>query len=333
MVKLDNKKLEKIITEASAKLKETNAKNFCISSIVPNEWLIEEEKKWDKNLNKKTIKSEINELISEGLKKSGLRYNASDGQVRVTFNLNNYSFEISNEPKFIFGRYFKYATPLSQSRWVSRETGEKHYISIEEIIGEVIKKYSKCSNYSLHASGREDVDVENHAGRPFVMELADPKEEFSLENITKELEKDGRVQVKDLRIVKRGWVELVSTSHFDKTYVAEIEAEREFNEGDLKKIKSLEGKIIEQQTPNRVMHRRANLERKRKIIRMEIVNYSGKSARISVEVEAGTYIKELINGDEGRTKPSISELLGSKVECKKLIVKEIKDQFLDSVNI
>ncbi len=283
-------------------------------------------------MKKKTIKSEINELIVEGLKKSGLGYNASNGQVRVMINLNNYSFEISNEPRFIFGRYFKYATPLSQSRWVSRKTGEKNYISIEEIIGEIIKKYSKCTNYFLHASGREDVDVENHAGRPFVMELVNPKEDFSLEKITEDLEKDGRVLVKDLRNVKRGFVELVSTSHFDKTYVAEIECEKELSEDDLKKIKSLEGVMLEQKTPNRVMHRRADLERKRKIIKMEIEKQSGNSATISIEVEAGTYIKELINGDEGRTKPSISELLGCKVGCKKLIVKEIKDQFLDSVS-
>lgn len=329
---LDQQKLEKPIKEASAQLKESSVKSFCISSILPNEWLIEEEKEWDKNLSKKSIKTTINELIVEGIKKlSEIRYDASNGQVRVTFNLNNYTFDIGIEPRFIFGRYFKYATPLSQSRWVSKETGEKNYISIEEIIGELIKKYSKCSNYFLHASGREDVDVENHAGRPFVMELVEPKEEFEFEKITQELEKDGRVRIKDLRKVKRGWVELVSNSHFDKIYVAEIEVERELNNEDIEKIKSLEGKLLEQKTPTRVAHRRADLERKRKIIEIRIVDFSGKSATISIEVEAGTYIKELINGDQGRTKPSISELLGCKVECKKLIVKEIKDQFFDSV--
>jgi len=43
-----------------------------------------------------------------------------------------------------------------------------------------------------------------------------------------------------------------------------------------------------------------------------------------IESQGGTYIKELINGDDGRTTPSFSEIFGSSLLCKKLDVLNIK---------
>jgi len=37
----------------------------------------------------------------------------------------------------------------------------------------------------------------------------------------------------------------------------------------------------------------------------------------------GLYIKELISGDDGRTKPSISEILNTPAECIELDVLEV----------
>ncbi|MHA1905460.1 MAG: hypothetical protein ACW977_16030 [Candidatus Thorarchaeota archaeon] len=38
------------------------------------------------------------------------------------------------------------------------------------------------------------------------------------------------------------------------------------------------------------------------------------------KVQGGTYVKELISGDDGRTTPSLSESLGVKCECIQLDV-------------
>lgn len=48
---------------------------------------------------------------------------------------------------------------------------------------------------------------------------------------------------------------------------------------------------------------------------------------IDVETQAGTYIKELIHGDFGRTKPSISTILGQKVDILSLDVLKIDLDF------
>ncbi|KAA0002525.1 MAG: hypothetical protein FE043_04055 [Thermoplasmata archaeon] len=49
-------------------------------------------------------------------------------------------------------------------------------------------------------------------------------------------------------------------------------------------------------------------------------------AVIVVKAESGTYIKELVTGDGGRTKPSLSELAGCAIEVKKLDVINIGDE-------
>ena len=42
-----------------------------------------------------------------------------------------------------------------------------------------------------------------------------------------------------------------------------------------------------------------------------------------IECEGGLYIKELISSDEGRTSPSVSEILGKKAFCVQLDVLEV----------
>ena len=47
---------------------------------------------------------------------------------------------------------------------------------------------------------------------------------------------------------------------------------------------------------------------------------SKKQFRAKIKTEAGTYIKELISGDNGRTKPSFAEILENPCICKELDV-------------
>jgi len=75
-----------------------------------------------------------------------------------------------------------------------------------------------------------------------------------------------------------------------------------------------------------VLHRRADKTRRKHV-------YSFTWERVAdpleiilfIEAEGGTYIKELISSDEGRTKPSVSELAGQKIVCKELDVLEVNN--------
>ena len=68
------------------------------------------------------------------------------------------------------------------------------------------------------------------------------------------------------------------------------------------------------------------LIRKRKIIDLKFGKFNKKELDLVVECTAGTYVKEFINGDNQRTKPSIAEILDNKVNKIVLDVIKIKDK-------
>ena len=57
----------------------------------------------------------------------------------------------------------------------------------------------------------------------------------------------------------------------------------------------------------------------------KLLHHTGRVAVIEIEAEAGLYIKELVSGDEGRTKSSLSELLGVESKVEKLDVLDVFD--------
>ena len=101
---------------------------------------------------------------------------------------------------------------------------------------------------------------------------------------------------------------------------------------DAKKAESLSGTMIFQQTPTRVLARRSDMERRRKVFKMSATLEKDGKLRLKMLAEAGTYIKELIHGDEGRTKPSLSALLSCRAACDELDVIGIRDCFLQTLS-
>jgi tRNA pseudouridine synthase 10 len=88
----------------------------------------------------------------------------------------------------------------------------------------------------------------------------------------------------------------------------------------------LAGKPISQQTPNRVAHRRADLERVRTVRRLEVESVNGREVVFIVEADSGTYIKELMHGDDGRTQPNVAGIVGVPCEVLELDVIAIGDK-------
>jgi len=334
-------KLPEMEKKAEVLLK--GCKNFSISTLIPKAWLEHEEDIFDFGMDgQESIKSRINNHLSKILaKKTGCRY-ARDGECKLIFEMRTGNVNLEYNELFVFGRYKKLEAGISQSIWLCKKCSGRgcikcdgkgrNYLSIEEIIGKPMKEAADASKFTLHASGREDVDATNSAGRPFVIELSKAKNrEIDLNAVKDSINKSGKVSVHDLRIVPREFSEIVTESHFDKEYEAEVEFDKDMTENDFKKIDVLQGAILEQRTPARVAHRRADLVRKRKIIELEsFVNlHNQRCGTFRILAEAGTYIKELISGDNGRTQPSIAGVLGFGAKCTKLNVSKIYDCFLD----
>jgi len=327
------------LAEKAADLIPGDWDSFSLSTTIPREWLLAEEEAFDYSEGE-AVKSYVNHILAEKVEGlSGKEYDAQAGSGRLVFDLHSFTANAINEPVFLFGRYRKLVPGLSQSRWHCKSCNGRGckncdgkgvlYESVEDIIASPLEREFGGEG-SLHASGREDVDVANTAGRPFVLSISSPKRtKAELEKALAEINSSGKVEVDMLKPVKRGAVALVADSHFMKSYLALIEVEGGATEEDLQKISSF-SEELSQRTPERVAHRRADLVRKR---RAEVVSVSLEGGAIEAEIRAepGTYIKELVSGDSGRTKPSFSSLLGKGCSCKKLEVSGIEDGFLSLV--
>ncbi|GLT99912.1 hypothetical protein SLE2022_173160 [Rubroshorea leprosula] len=241
-------------------------------------------------------------------------------------------------PIYLGGRYLKFSRNVSQTCWIIGEErmGEA---SVEEIIGSNILPMCKGDNYKFHAAGREDIDVRMlGSGRPFLVEIQNARQ-IPSEAIVKEIEtringlENKLVGVKNLKVVgSEGWTLMrEGESEKQKQYAALVWISRPLDDEDLKTISSLKDMQIMQKTPIRVLHRRSPLEREKLIHWMKIERIAGSSQYFLLYLctQAGTYIKEFVHGDLGRTHPSVGSILGCRAEIMQLDVTNVKmDCFL-----
>jgi tRNA pseudouridine synthase 10 len=182
---------------------------------------------------------------------------------------------------------------------------------------------------AFHASGREDIDARMlGTGRPFVVEISKPKKRSI--DLTRILEAinatgSGKVQVSRLRFTNRDVVRrLKKAESAQKEYRVLVEFERDVSAAELQRVEQeLTGASIKQQTPLRVVHRRADLIREKYIYRVKVKKVAPKQAEMIVRCQGGLYVKELVSGDEGRTVPSVSSLLGTAAKTLKLDVLKV----------
>lgn len=96
---------------------------------------------------------------------------------------------------------------------------------------------------------------------------------------------------------------------------------------DWAKLESLSSKcpiVLQQKTPIRVLHRRSLATRERSIFRLEVSKpetQDPKAFVLNMATQAGTYVKEFVHGDFGRTTPSLRDLLDADVDILALDVK------------
>ena len=101
-----------------------------------------------------------------------------------------------------------------------------------------------------------------------------------------------------------------------------------YNDDEIKSlIKGLQGIMLNQQTPKRVSHRRADKIRKRRVIEVKDIqtfsDFTPVEVEFSLRCQSGTYVKETVHGDDGRTQPSVAELFNADCEVLSLDVVDI----------
>ncbi|AIJ06389.1 THUMP domain protein [Methanocaldococcus bathoardescens] len=341
----NKQKMEKLLNKVIELLKEYEFDTFLIGTHIPKEI-----KELEKEIETEFMESIKQEFGREFGKMLAVRLDKAPNKEYpdIVVHINPYNEEIYLQinPLFIKGRYRKLVRGIPQTRWPCRKcrgkgcelcnyTGKKYPISVEEIIAKPFLEATKGVDAKFHGAGREDIDVRMLGdGRPFVLEIKEPKiRKIDLNKIAEEVNKDGRVEVLNLEFgVRKDKVIFKNTPH-RKTYRALVECSDKITDDELKLLeKELENRTIYQKTPKRVLHRRADLERIRKVYKVKTSKVDDNHFEMIIYCDGGLYIKELISGDDGRTNPSVSSILNKNCICKELDVLKIHDNDTEGEN-
>lgn len=236
---------------------------------------------------------------------------------------------------FVEGRYRKLTRDLPQTKFYCPECkgrgcnrcegfGKITRDSVQELLAWVALPRFKARRNKFHGAGREDMDVRMLGeGRPFVLEVLRVKQpEIDLAELAAEVNRrnEGRLEILDLRYSNKARVVELKEMRCAKDYRALISFAEPIPDAQAKLDALLAGGRLDlvQKTPQRVAHRRADLDRERWI---EVLEHGPASAEdagdwwVTIRSQHGTYIKEAISGDDGRSKPSLTELLGVACHC------------------
>lgn len=124
---------------------------------------------------------------------------------------------------------------------------------------------------------------------------------------------------------------LEGESEKQKQYTAVIWLSRPVTDAEIELFAGIKDLEIQQKTPVRVLHRRSPLVRPRSIhwLCLERIAGTPQYYLLHLCTQAGTYIKEFVHGDLGRTYPNVGSLLGCEAEILQLDVTDIKMDLFD----
>ncbi|XP_065691790.1 tRNA pseudouridine synthase Pus10 [Patagioenas fasciata] len=238
--------------------------------------------------------------------------------------------QCNNGAVFVAGRYNKYSRNLPQTPWII-DGERKLESSVEELISEHLIAEFKADSFNFSSSGREDVDVRTLGnGRPFAIELVNPRRiHFTAEEM-KGLQQtinnsSDKIQVRDLQLVTREAIGRMKEGEEEKTktYSALIWTDEAIQKEDIAFLDDIKELKLDQKTPLRVLHRRPLAVRSRIIHTMKSQYIDEHHFRLHLKTQAGTYIKEFVHGDFGRTKPNIGSLLNRTADILELDVESV----------
>jgi len=288
------------------------------------------------------LRGDLNrELGKQAQRALGREANFERPELVIVYDMALDSLNLQINPLFVYGCYRKLVRGIPQSRWDCTAcrgkgcescggTGRRYPDSVSEYVGIPVQTAANGSRFKFHAAGREDIDaLMLGGGRPFVVEISEPRiRSLDLDTVTQTINQQaaGKVEVSDLQYTEREYAQRLKheASHNIKEYLALIRVDEIPTDEALREAETgLSGVEINQRTPTRVSHRRRDLVRKKWVYEVQLTSTDNGLIQGTFKVQGGTYVKELISGDNGRTTPSLSEILHSGCVCVELTVLSI----------
>lgn len=274
--------------------------------------------------NNKASPNSLNQVVArtksldkDKFKKFILKHNA-DLLCPAISNKALFTTSFFHQSIWIGGRYVKYRRDVPQSQWLI--DGVRHgSLSVQEYIGPIVLPYTKGDNYIFSAAGREDIDVRMLGrGRPFLLEIVNPRipklTEELLQKIQNEVNEkaDHVIWIVDLQMIsdKERMILKQGETEKKKSYRAVVWIPKPITPKDLEILNSVVDLKLDQKTPVRVLHRRSLAVRPKMIHSIQYEFINSHYIIIDLVTQSGTYVKEFVHGDLGRTSPSFCALLG-----------------------
>ena len=320
--------IDNFIDLACESISDYSLETFKIGTIVDKEILnLESEFANIFGLNlSESIKSQLNREIGIGVsQKNNLlaRLDNPDSTIIIDTRYDTINLEIKSI--FVEGKYNKYDRTIPQTYWPCSKckgrgcktcnyTGQLYPDSVQSLVAKPFMRVTKATENLFHGMGREDIDAAMlGSGRPFVLELRMPRNrDIDLNEMTAKINESNiaRIQVNNLEFVPRKRVAEVKNTVCDKSYRVDVSIPEDLTIESLKNgAQRLKEKLVKQRTPTRVAHRRADLIRPRLVESVNVLSFEQGMAELEIRAQHGTYIRELVSGDMGRTVPSFSSLV------------------------
>ncbi len=268
--------------------------------------------------------------------------------VLALIDLSTDAIDLQVNSAFVYGRYRKLERDIPQTKWPCSDcgttgtkrgepceacegTGYRYGTSVEQLTAPVVLEAMDGEEAVFHGAGREDVDaLMLEGGRPFVIEIKRPRRrDLDYDALEREVNEfaGGRAEVAGLRPATHDMVERVKELDAAKTYRATVEfADPVEADAFAAAIGELRGATLEQRTPQRVDHRRADIVRTRTVYDISGELEDDRHAVVELHGEGGLYVKELISSDDGRTEPSLAGILGVDAEVTALDVLRVEGE-------
>lgn len=322
--------VDAVVAEAVRRVSGYEFEDFLVGAYVPKYIVAIEERIFSEFglTESETLRKEVTREVGMRLEAVlGKPANFTSPEMLILVDIFTGTAEAKPAPLYIYGHYLKSRVDIPQTPWYCSSCwgagcekcgglGRVYPGSVAEYVGEPAMRLAGAIGYKFHAAGREDVDVTvEGTGRPFIVELIMPRRrKISLEALKEEIKRhsEGRVEVEGLKTATRNDLKMLKEAieGSAKRYMATVQFSKPVNSEDLARLEaSLRGAVIEQQTPTRVLKRRGERLRRKRILNIESRLIDSYTVELYVEADGGLYVKELIHGDSGRTRPSIAEIL------------------------
>ncbi len=324
--------IEKGVEIVSKKLSELGVKRFLVGVIPPRD-IVERERELARSLGISTwesVRSELKRVIGKKVRDLyGFTPDFENPQATVIIDLGSGGSWVEVPSLMILGTYWKFGRRISQVPWIGRDGKRRYPLAIEDAL-QPAAALARGEKAIFHGAGREDVDVRMlGSGRPFVLEVHRPLDrDVEIARLEEAINSFSPWLGFELTMsVRREVIANVKSGRGYKIYRALVLTEKPVTEDDLRYLEEFfRNRVIEQWTPKRVLRRKREALRRRKVICVKTLKIEDRLFESLIKAEGGLYIKELVSGDEGRTKPSFSDVLGMQAECIELDVVYVQKQ-------